>query len=101
GTPQEREPAQEGQGDPFVKAPHASAHAFFRGLTATEAGSVAASSFLLRRPATGRSNERWRRSAAGLARFRFGLAPPVPGICWIRLRFSVSAPPSDRSPVAA
>ena len=41
------------------------AHAFFRGLTATAAGSVAVFSLLLRPPATGRSNERWRRSAAG------------------------------------
>jgi hypothetical protein len=42
----------------FAKALYVSVRAFFRGLVATAAGSIAGSSFLLRPPATGKSNER-------------------------------------------
>jgi hypothetical protein len=66
------------------------AHAFFRGLTATAAGSVGVSSFLLRPPPTGRSKERWRRSAAGLARLSLAVAPPVTAVSRARLRFSAA-----------
>ena len=67
-----------------------SAHAFFRGLIATAAGSVAVASFLLRPPATGRGNERWRRSAAALARLSLAVVPPAAGVACARLRFSAA-----------
>ena len=61
-------------------------HAFLRGLIAMVAGSVAGSCFLFRPPPTSRSNDRWRQSAPGLARFSFAVTPPGAGTS-ARLRF--------------
>jgi hypothetical protein len=69
---------------------YGSTHAFFGGLIATAAGLVAGSSFLLRPPATGRSNDRWRRSAAGLARFSLAVMTPVAVVSCARLRFKAA-----------
>src|SRR5215472_9921483 len=60
-------------------------HAFFRGLMAAAAGSIAGFAFLLPPPATGSSNERWRRSAVGLARLSLADAEPVTGISWDKI----------------
>ena len=65
-------------------------HAFFRDLTATAVGSIAGAAFLRLPPATGRSNDRWRRSAAGLGRFSLAVMAPVEGISCARLRFRVA-----------
>src|SRR5690349_23421690 len=75
------------QGDPFRALLYTSLDAFFRGLIATAAGSVAGSSFRFRPLATGRSNDRWRRSAAGLARFFLAVVPLIAGASCERLRF--------------
>ena len=57
---------------------------------AAAAGSIAGFALLLLPPATGRSNERWRRSAVGLARLSLADAEPVTGISCARLRFKAA-----------
>src|SRR5690349_7229691 len=78
------------QRDPFRKSVVWQRSGLLR-LVAARAGSVAASSFFLRPPAIGRSNERWPRSAVGLARFCLAVLPRLPAS---PVRDCVSAPPS-------
>ena len=66
---------------------YASLDAFFRGLIATAAGLVTGSSLLVRPPATGKSNDRWRGAAARLARFSLPIVPLIAGVSCARLRF--------------
>src|SRR5215470_4458690 len=66
------------------------AHAFFHGLTGIARGCVTEPSFVLRLPATGRSNDRWRLSTGDLARLALTPASPVTAIVWARLRFSAA-----------
>jgi hypothetical protein len=90
GTPQSLRPLNRARVIRFAKVLYTSAHAFFRGLTATEAGAVADPSFLLRPPATGRSNDRWRRSAAGLARFFLAVVPLIACVWVSETHFSAA-----------
>src|SRR5438270_12608245 len=84
------------QRDPFRKSVVWQRSGLLR-LVAARAGSVAASSFFLRPlPAIGRSNDRWHRSAVGLACFFLAVVPLIAGA--YPVRDCVSAPPSKRSP---
>src|SRR5215469_2758273 len=70
----------------FARLLYASLDAFLRRLIATAADPVTGCSFFFRPPATGRSNDRWRRSA-GPARFFLAAVPLIAGVSCARLRF--------------
>src|SRR5215467_3439173 len=72
------------------QAAYATVDAFSRGLMAAAAGSIARFCFLLPLPATGRSNDRWRRSAAGLARLPLVVLASIAGGSWARLHLSAA-----------
>jgi hypothetical protein len=71
----------------FAKVFYASVHAFFRGLMATASGLGPGLLLPFRPPATGRSSDRWRRSAASLTRFSFAEVPLIASVSSARLRF--------------
>jgi hypothetical protein len=74
----------------FAKGVCASVHAFCRRRMALVTGLVMGPSPLVRPPANGRSNDRWRRSAAGRARLPVVVMPLMAGASCARLSFSAA-----------